>query len=52
MLEDKVQRTIIGPKEEEETEWRKLRNEEIHNFYYLKGRKVSGVLCRLYQNRW
>jgi hypothetical protein len=34
VLENKVPRTIFGPGRDEVTgEWRKLHNEELHNFY-------------------
>jgi hypothetical protein len=34
MFENRVLRSIFGPKRDEVTgDWRKLRNEELHNFY-------------------
>jgi hypothetical protein len=34
MLDNRVLRRIFGPKRDEVTgEWRKLQNEELHNFY-------------------
>jgi hypothetical protein len=36
MIGDRVPRKIFGPKREEvRGEWRKLHNEELHNFYSL-----------------
>jgi hypothetical protein len=33
VFENRVLRKIFGPKRDEETGWRKLHNEELHNLY-------------------
>jgi hypothetical protein len=50
VFENRVLRRIFGPKRDEVTgEWRKLHNEELHNFYsspdiirQVKSRRMSG----------
>jgi hypothetical protein len=34
VFENRVSRTIFGPKREEDGSWRKLRNDEFHSLYY------------------
>jgi hypothetical protein len=39
VFENRVLRTIFGPKRDEETgDWRELHNEELHNFTFFKVR--------------
>ena len=56
VLENKVQRRIIGPKRDEVTgEWRRLHNEELYALYsspniirVIKSRKQMGRTCGTY----
>jgi hypothetical protein len=50
MFENRVLRRIFGPKRDEVTGgWRKLHNEELHNFYSLSGiiRMIKSSRMRL-----
>jgi hypothetical protein len=61
VYEERVPRTILGPKREEVTGgWRRLRNEELHNLYaslniimMIKSRKLrcSGDVSRMGETR-
>jgi hypothetical protein len=46
VFENRVLRRIFGPKRDEMTgEWRKLRNEELRDFY-------SSIIIRIRKMRW
>jgi hypothetical protein len=48
VFENRVLRRLFGPKRDEETgDWRKLHNEELHNFY-----SSSNIMIKSRRMRW